>query len=83
MNADQEYVSDVENYSEEYPQQILDDNSDVSDAESSKIVTDDLHQETRSQRFRNSLRKLSFVGKKQRRTSEMVKFHIRWMNIND
>ena len=83
MTADQEYVSDVENYSEEYPDQILDDDSAASEVESLKIMTDHLDHENKSKRFRNSIRKLPFVGKKQEGSWEVVKVEVRWININD
>ena len=81
MKAEHEYVSDVENYNEEYPQQILDDNSQCSDDESTKIVTKDSPHKNMSTKMRDSLRKMNFLGKEQSLENEKVRG--RWININD
>ena len=79
--ADQEFVSDVENYNEEYPQEILDDNSETSEAESAKMVLDHPDGEKPLKTWRNSLRKIRL--KQQTRSWEHLKVRGQWINMND
>ena len=79
--AEHEFVSDVENYNEEYPQQILDDNSEHSEAESAKMVLDHKDDEKPSTTWRNSLGKLRF--KQQSHSWEHLKVRGQWINMND
>ena len=79
--AEQEFLSDVENYDEEYPQQILDDNSENSEAESARMVLHHKDGEKPSTAWRDSLRKIRF--KQQRRSWEHLKVRGQWINMND
>ena len=79
--AEHEFVSDVENYNEEYPQQILEDNSENSEAESAKMVLDRKDDEKHSTTWKNSLRKIRF--KQQRRSWDNLKVRGQWINMND
>ena len=79
--AEHEFVSDVENYNEEYPQQILDDNSENSEAESAKMVLDHKDDEKPSRNWKNSLGKIRF--RQQRRSWENLKVRGHWIHMND
>ena len=81
IKAEQEFVSDVENYDEEYPQQILDDNSENSEAESAQMVQHHEDGEKPSTTWRNSLRKIRF--KQQRGSWEDLKVRGQWITMND
>ena len=81
IRAEHEFVSDVENYNEEYPQQILDDNSENSEAESAKMVLHHGNGEKPSTTWRNSLRKIML--KKQRGSWEDLKVRGQWITMND
>ena len=74
-------MSDVENYNEDYPQQILDDKSESSEAESAKMVLEHEDDRKPSTNWRNSLRKIGF--KQQRGSWEDLKIRGQWITMND
>ena len=81
ITAEHEFVSDVENYNEDYPQQILDDKSESSEAESAKMVLEHEDDRKPSTNWRNSLRKIGF--KQQRGSWEDLKIRGQWITMND